>query len=298
MKLRYVIGALVVTLLGWMAFKDMVWTSWVSRGGAPVARAPDPTQAGVWLVRPASPPPAVWERGWGIDVFMLPPRPSLAADGPVISTSQDNLREQLTARTEALADPLAGIGPIYVPSLRLPSPATHDPDWTLAQRDLETAFAAYLETNNRGRAVLVAVPPGSEPLLGALAIPIAEAPQKLKQRMAGLVHYSADGPVAPPEEICGPAIAQQCLVEIPVIQAKSPLAILAPRLPNASPAYEIASPVTARSALTVRRETVLAWLEKNGAREAEPLGGLETIEVAPIRRPGTELTPDIRGRDD
>lgn len=298
MKVRYVIGSFLVALLGWLAFKDIVWTVWHSQTGEPVAEAPDHTQGSGWLLRPENPPPAVWERGWAIDIFMLPARPGYGSRGKVIDPSLDAVRTQITERTEALAGPLSGIGPIYVPALRLPSPAIRDPDWSLAKSDLTNAFAAYLETDNRGRAILIAVPPGSEPLLGALSPPLAEASKNLKDRMAGLVQYNTDVPANPPDEICGPAIMQQCLISLPVMKAEAPLAILAPNLPNAWPRHEIISPVTARSALTVRRETVLAWLEKNGAREAEPLGGLETIEVAPIRRPGTQPTPDIRGRDD
>ena len=297
MTLRYLIGALAVALLGWIAFKDAIWTAWASRGNAELAPAPDPMSEAGWLLRPDTPPPAVWDSGWGIDVFMLPARPARAGGPVVISPSDAERRSELVERTEVLAEPLSGLGPVYVPNLRLPSPAARAPDWGPARADLAAAFASYLETDNRGRAVLFAAPPGSEPLLGALAAPLSEAPENVTVRMGGLVHFSGTTPVKPPQAICGPSIAERCLVDIPVSAVRAPLAFLSPRLPSAWPAHEIVSPVTARSALTVRRETVLAWLDKNAAREAEPLGGFETIEVAPIRRPGTEPTPDIRGRD-
>ncbi len=297
MKLRFLIGSILVALLGWIAFKDSAWTAWLNRGEPHAAPSPDyATQAG-WLIRPQSQPPAVWDSNWAIDVFMLPPRPGQGRAAGMIATDDANLRQHLAARAEGLADPLARIGPVYVPHLRQPAAASRQPDWSAAQRDLATAFSAYLENDNRGRAVLFAVPPGSEQLLPALGESLIGAPPALGERTVGLVHFSDALQVEPPAMLCGPAVAGDCIVEIPVSARFDWKDFLSPNLPNASPEHEIISPMTARAALTVRRDSILAWLDRNGARPAEPLDSFETIGVAPIRRPGTQAAPDIRGRE-
>lgn len=296
MKLRFLFGSVLVALLGWIAFKDSLWTAWVTRGPPAGAPAPDPGTAEGWLMRPRAKPAAVWDSRWAVDIFMLPARPGLAsAEGPVAAGDAD-MRRHLAERTQTLAAPLANIGPVYVPWLRLPGAASRDADWSEARSDLVAALAAYLETDNRGRAILFAAPPGSEPLLSGLAEGLEAGSDRLSDRLGGIVHFSAGSPLDPPPGLCGPAIGENCVVTIPVSARRGALSFLSPQLPGAMPGFEIDAPASAGSALTVRRETILAWLERNAARPAEPLGGLEPIEVAPIRRPGSQPTPEMRGR--
>ncbi len=291
MKLKLVFATALVAGLGWFALKDSVLTAWMSRG-APLeaASAPDHTSDAGWAIKPGDPPPAVWETGWVTDVFLLPPLASAPLrHGTIRPDTTPALRSQIR-RAEALATPLFAIGPVYMPKLRLPSPANSadSADWSLAREDLASALNAYLEQHNKGRAILFAVAPGSEPLLDAVSEVMASGPDELRQRSGGLVVFEAlPQDTGALETICSPAVGENCVLLI----ASSPISdfgwFFAPHLPSDKPIRALDNPVAAGVDIEARRNAVLAYLEENVARMAEPLPGFETIDVAPIRRPGT-----------
>ena len=64
---------------------------------------------------------------------------------------------------------------------------------------------------------------------------------------------------------------------------------LAPRLYRSSAEFTFKDNDTLEATLAERNTKLSIWLDKNAPKPAEPLGGIEDIEVvevAPIRRPG------------
>lgn len=125
MKKLVGIAAIFAVIAAGAAF--VVWQQSSKPAPEPVLLAPyDYALDASWAAKPATPPPAVWEDGWAIDVVLL--------------------ESQARRDTEELSEALSEIGPVYAPHIR----AAH------AGEDYSDGLQAYLEAHNNGRAFVIA----------------------------------------------------------------------------------------------------------------------------------------------
>jgi len=273
--------------LAWVLLKDSAWMAYFNQGEA--ATAPPPSYEGQdnWAHWPEPAPAPVWEAGWDVDVFLIPPMPAAAHRHGIMAASHPRARHSVVSRAEPLVGALSELGPVYMPLVRAPSPADRAPDWSESRADLAAALDTYLETRNAGRALVIAVPPGSGRLLEAVTRSVAQSQTGLDARLGGVVRFRQEAPKAIPAQLCGQAAeALGCRIDIASRADSGVRKLVLPTLPGGSPLLELAAPDAAQAALRARREELRAWLEANLAKRAEPLDGFETIEVAPVRKPG------------
>ena len=154
--------------------------------------------------------------------------------------------------------PFAKAGTVYAPYLRA---ATYEDD-------LASALNQYLSTDNRGRAFLIA----TDAPLPASVLPAFEADPLLKDRFGGLLAYGdARSGTGLAESVPASAICSRRYVPEKGCTASVDVS-------RAGRGYEMAG----SEALT---DGLIAWLNDNAAKLAEPLGPLEEIEIIEIQRP-------------
>lgn len=262
-------GLALVVLLGVAVL--LLLPNWLSRGAPIEAEAPDFTQTSAWIHAPDTVPPAVWENGWAIDFFVLPPVPATLQRHGIVSTLDEPARSAIDRDTAALTALLEPYGTVYMPGLRMPSASAPDPDYSASIDDLSAAFTTYLEEDNRGRAIIPVILPGASDIAPGIKTASAGATERIPLTI-----------VLGNETASGTDLASETLVI--ETQAGSPLSGLA-RLPNAPASMVPSDLAKAQSDLSAAIQAAYARLE-DVPRRAEPLGGFEVIEVTPIRRPG------------
>ena len=277
MQLRTLVlgGLALVVLLGVAGL--LLLPNWLSRGDPVLAEAPDFTQPSAWILTPDTLPPAVWEEGWAIDFFVLPPVPATLQRHGVVATLDEPARAAINRDTAALVALLEAHGAVYMPALRMPSASARAPDYTASSVDLIAAFRPYLEDRNRGRAIVPVILPGSSELLPELEAASDSATERLPLVIVLGSETTSDINLA----------TETLVIET---QAGSPLPGIA-RLPNAPGSSIPADVAQSESDLAAAIQAVYARLE-NVPRRAEPLGGFEVIEATPIRRPGETTDQD------
>lgn len=282
---RALIACLGIIVL-WFGLKDWVYRTINSQGEPLIAEQLDYSDAAAWIERPAIPPPGGWETPWGVDVFLVaPPSTRPAKNGEILIG--DNTIDAALVAFDGL--------PVYAPRYRQPSPAVRRRDTSPyddhSRADITAAFDQYLETDNLLRGLLIAVPEGHEALVeDSLAEIRADA--DLRQRFAGVLSLTA-GADQPPEAldgvICSDAMEGQCVIAAAMPGKRSALGILTPTLPAPPRSYALADAEAATIAVSSRAALLSEWLDEALPKPAEPLGGfdtMESIEIAPIRRPG------------
>lgn len=214
-----------------------------------------------WAVIPKETPPAVWQNGWAIDVFLVDSASELKGR----SGKQLDKKEQ-TARLQGrmLEDGLTAIGPVYAPLYR--ADAKGD--------DLARAFLIYLRKHNHGRALVIAA---DTPLPDALLAEIELEPD-LMERFGGFYRIGKnpesltliEDPTQSAEVYCPAHLVESgnCVKDIPTIRENG-FSLLAPD-----------------SAVGESAAMFSEWLHANASPMAEPLGDLEEVEIVDIRRPG------------
>lgn len=300
-RILIVIGLLAL-LIGWPA--AMYWgvPAWLQRGAPATVAAPDPATPGGWLVRPDTPPPAVWEDGWAIDFIILPAVPDTLDRHGLLDISDETVRTPMAARLAPVMSLLEAAGPsaVYMPALRLPSAATERRSLSPARSDLRAALAHYFEADNRGRAVAFIVPPGASGLLQAAGEAMRAEGEDVAGRTVGVLALpgAQRGAV---ERFCeGLSEAASCRTLEGLDLRNGLPAPLRPALPGRNPGIELADAEAAQADARRFIQSALAWLERDVAKRAEPLGGFEVIEVTPVRRPGEterDATADEPPRD-
>jgi len=149
------------------------------------------------------------------------------------------------------------------------------------------AFEQYLYSKNKWRGILIVAAPETEQLLGPLLQRI-EADPRLVERFSGVVLLS-DTSSAFAEVKCSPVMEGNCVVQADIKRESSYLNWLLPQ-PHRSPvSFEILDRAALGKTLIDRNTSLSLWLDKHAPKPAEPLGGLEDMEVidiAPVRRPG------------
>lgn len=289
-----------ISVFLWFGLKDWTYQTFYSQGPAINTVTPDYAEADNWAARPDTPPPGAWERPWGVDVFLLLPPSSAPAKHGLIGPDNKSARNDMTRSAEIFSDMLANAGPVYAPLFRQASPALRTKDKAafdaLMLTDIQAAFAYYLNEDNRGRAILIATSPGTETLLQAINARILTDPS-LAERIAGTVvfsnprHKSETALTLAP---CNESLAEQCLIPFLVQRKPGWFSWLRPNLPVMHVRYRLAKNDEAPHILAARADAISLWLDANAPKPAEPLGGLEMIEIAPIRLPGeTDDVPDM-----
>lgn len=294
-KLRWIFGtaALLLALGLWLIAKDAVFTALTRDGPETSPAAPDPSSISGWLARPAAPPPAVWDGGWALDVIALPDGPDMARPDGVIDPASEPVNDALIRQNASLVPLLSEVGPVYMPALRLPSPARTRADWDPAAQDAAQAFAHYMEEDNRGRGFVVALPGRDTPLLTALEEVLSKATRLERDRFVGVILLSpADlddrGAV---EALCSRTGVQPCPLVLDLARPYGALRLVTAHQPGQKPPLQAprtdadADPVA--TALLQYRDRALRFLDSRVTKEAEPFGGFEEIEIAPVREPGS-----------
>lgn len=293
-KLRWIFGtaALLLVLCLWLIAKDAVFTALTRDGPETSPAAPDPSSISGWLARPAAPPPAVWEGGWALDVFALPDGPDISHPRGSLAPTDEPVAQALARQNEPVVSRLSEVGPVYMPTLRLPSPAQAQPDWSLALQDTARGFTHYLDVDNRGRGFVLALPARAMPLLPALESVLAEATDLERDRFAGVILLSAsDTEGGPIGALCSRSGVRPCPLSLDLSRPYGPLRLIVPHQPGQKPPLQAPDADretdAAATALLQYRDRALAYLDTHATRKAEPFGGFEEIEVAPVREPGS-----------
>lgn len=294
-----IIAAAFVLLLAWVFAKDAIFNM-AARPSADgfVAEPADYSSVDAWAFRPSAETPGAWERPWGIDVFLVLPAPR-DAEGLMVDTASAQAREAFQGEVSvALVERLSGIGAVYAPVYRAPAPAAYrlpgDSDVferasDAARSDIMSAFDAYLANDNRSRAILfVGLAEGADHLR-ALEARAAGDPL-LMGRTLGYVSLRAPDYAYDPDPLeaqCMQGVERPCLIKA---QYKPHLPFTRFFVPSA-PVRALPKPEEVISPdlvdrLKLRADRASVWLDANAAKPAPPLPPMESIEIAPVRKPG------------
>ncbi len=252
-----------------------LWASRIDPAPDVPVRSTDYATPEAWAVRPASPPAAVWQDGWAIDVFLVL---DAAARSPAPLKALAARDAAAIAEATSLAGGLGAIGPVYAPVY-----SASDVSGEVAR-----AFASYLAHDNRGRAFVFAT---DRPLPASLQRLIADDTM-LSERFGGVLRLATSGDE---DEIFAPftdglASADYCPERL------------------AGPQGCVAAVLTARKgdrhiitndplAGNVVIDGFVEWLDANAVQLAEPLGDFEEIAIIDIRRPGETGAEVVTGNE-
>ena len=233
---------------------------------------------------------------WGVDVFVILPTLSRGL------RDQPQVPDWSGFAASPLAEVLSSmeqIGAVYAPTYRaLPpvafrnnvDPVTKAAVFAAADADIKAAFEAYLENDNRGRAILFMSIGETQTLLQSLEERV-RTNMPLVSRTVGFValtpvDFLSTGILQP--AACMEGVGRPCLIVhnyrpgsgsvIGTILPSSPLSPL--------PDADTLLPDPVRIALRDRALAASEWLDLNTPKPAPPLPEMETIEVAPIMKPG------------
>ncbi len=258
------LGAVAAALIGFF----LLWQNVLNRPDKLALSPLSYSDFASWSVVPKEAPPAVWQAGWNIDVFLIDQAAELSAR---TGAQLDKREQQARLQGRSLEDAFSKLGTVYAPLFR--EEARND--------DLTRAFQLYLKQQNRGRAfVIVAgapVPSGILDMLRSDAI--------LRARFGGfyvletddltpanaLEASGVDAGVTTGAAYCDAHLVDDgtCIVPLQVSKSHGLLTLAENSGLGADPAGPF-----------------LAWLESNAQKIAEPLGDLEEVEIIDIRRPG------------
>ncbi len=281
---RLLLALLLIVAL-WFGLKDWSYRMLLSQGSPAMAPAPDYGTRDAWLLHPIELPAAVWDSGWAVDVFFVPAPGAAPLGHGMIAAADPAMQDDVIRASAEMLDSLGAAGPVFAPAYRLASPASAANGLTAESlEDIRVAFSDYLDARNNGRAVLIATAPGmAAPVAQAIA-PRLDDDLLLAERVAGHVAFvTRDTPQA---LACSPAPGLDCPLLVKVSAQRGWSGLVAPRLMRQPVAYRLADPEETSAQIAAHTAAVLAWLNDNAPMLAEPLEGFDSIEVAPIRRPG------------
>lgn len=278
--------ATLIAVVGWFVLKDPVYRHLTKTDDLAV-EALDYSDPASWLSRPDTAPPGGWETPWGVDLFVVAPRPT-----------------QVTGVSVAVVAPLSSEGSfvseiaksysdseVYAPQLRYPSAriGKRIPDEAIARLsdDVMASLTEYLSEDNRMRGFVLLVPSN---LMSATqpALELIENDPSLLERFGGVIVLGK--PLDLEIDLaCSEAFSGDCAALAGLQMKRGALSFLFPSLPTQTARYELRDEETFADLLKGRMSQLSIWLDEALPKPAEPLGGLETmesIEIAPVRRPG------------
>ena len=240
-----------------------------------------------WIMAPATPPPGGWESPWGIDVFLLPGRVSSEKNLDAWLTSADDASIPSGNLTSPLLEGDAGTI-LYVPRLRTLTVRALEgvdrADDLALLRDFEAlqaeyALDSYLAAAALERGLILAGDGmGVDAVLRLRSAILqgdfsdnARDDVPLEDRFIGTIIDALPSDVSPDVPFCtGVNLAPDCVVSWPQVQ----------RLLGGEMEADI------HDYLSARMSEAGARLDANVRKPAPPLPAFETIELAPIARPG------------
>ncbi|MEO1100233.1 MAG: hypothetical protein AAFW65_00140 [Pseudomonadota bacterium] len=292
--MRRALMVVAVAAILWIGLKDWAYRTIYTQQTPVEASEPDYTSPESWAMRPAEQPAGGWESPWGVDLFVLPPvRRSPHPPGTVPPDHQRS-SDETGAFLELLSGSF-GDTPVYAPYLRHGSPVQRDDSdfAAMTEADAVSAFQSYLELDNRKRGLLLVAPASMKaPTERVLAL-FTEDPD-VRQRFGGVVWLGSDGASLEGLE-CSDGLVGQCLIEVPMKSGVPVFQRLKPNLPLPRLKYRLVDPEAAAVSVSNRLTFLSDWLDENAPKPAEPFGGfdeMESVEVAPIRRPGDPVDED------
>ena len=280
----------IAALILWLALKDIVYRSVIAGDTQPETAPATYLDEDGWALLPVEPPPGAWTAPWGIDLFVIPPPTAIAIGSATAGAANPDVVSDMTRNSESIEKALAPAGPSFSPVYRHPSAAfaAAPDDWDIAREDIAMAFERYLYTKNNWRGVLIVASPETQQLLSPLLQRI-EADPALLQRFSGVVLLGGGNIPEASEIKCSPAMDGNCVLRADVKRKRSMLRWILPQLHRSPVRFVITDEAILGQSLADRNTRLSLWLDKNAPKPAEPLGGIddmEVIEIAPIRRPG------------
>ena len=303
-RLRLII--IFAALIAWFGLKNVTYRSFFA-GEPPTDQSPATyNKEDGWAVLPVEVPPGAWFEPWGVDVFIVPPPSGASAGAGLVGDFHPDAYMEMAKHGHQIEKVLAPAGPSYSAVYRHPSASatSQTQDWDVAREDLVMAFERYLYTKNNMRGVLLVSAPATQELIPPLLTRIESDP-RLLERFSGVV-WLQESATAPSIDVkCSPAMAGNCSILGAVNNSSGWLSWLAPQLPRRSVHFDFADAEQLSTELTKRNTKLSIWLDENAPKPAEPLGGIEdmeVVEVAPIRRPGETdealAEAELRGHTD
>ena len=296
----------IVAIVAWFGLKNLVYRSLFA--GETIAEQVAATYNGEdgWAVLPVETPPGAWMDPWGVDIFIVPPPSGSSAGDGLIGAFHEPTREEITAISHKIERTLAPAGPSYSAIYRHPSAAatSQTDQWDVAVEDLSNAFERYLYTKNNMRGILLVSSPKTRDLIPPILVRIESDP-RLLERFSGVLWLQDSTSVPDINVNCSPVMEGNCHVIGAVRQNSSWFGWVLPNLPRKPLKFEFKEAEQLAKQLTERNTRLSIWLDENAPKPAEPLGGLEDVEVvgvAPIRRPGETdealAEAELRGQTD
>jgi len=280
----------IIAVLSWFLLKDVVYRAVLANQSLPDAEAATYLDDDGWLLLPNETPPGAWTEPWGVDLFIVSPPSSVPSGLGTIDQTENLAVSDLNNNSKLIASTLASAGPSYSPFYRHPSAVKKsEPDnWTSSKEDLAMAFERYLYSKNNWRGVLLVAAPETANLIEPIIERISKDP-RLLERFGGVVLMGPQ-PFDIAENLkCSPAMKGNCVVNAPVENRTALQRWFLPSLHRAPVNIRFSDGPSLAQQLSDRNMKLSAWLDENAPKPAEPLGGLEDMEVidiAPIRKPG------------
>ena len=294
---------LVFAAIAWFGLKNPVYRAVTASSELPTNAPASFEGEDGWALLPVEPTPGAWNDPWGVDLYILPPPSGAKAGRGLVDIFHEPTRRELAQSAQVIESAFSAAGPSYSAIYRHPSPSVNAKaeDWDVARLDAEMAFERYLHDKNKWRGVLLIASPDTGHLVAPILARIEKDP-RLLERFSGLVVLYT-GTSAPQANVtCSPAMQGDCVVAIKVARQTGTFNWLVPQLYRQPLVFEIEDVEPLSRELTARNLKLSIWLDKNAPKPAEPLGGLddiEVIEIAPIRSPGETGSDDENlSRDD
>lgn len=280
----------IFAVAAWFLLKDIAYRSYIAGKETPGAVTASYLEEDGWAVLPVEPPPGAWITPWGIDFFVIAPPSSVPAGGGLISKAVEPATSEMRANVLTIEKAFALAGPLYSPVYRHPSAATRaaPEDWDVSREDIAMAFERYLYSRNNWRGVVLVAAPETQHLAAAVLERVEKDP-RLLERFGGIVVIGAPGDLETTEINCSPAMEGHCGIFAEVNKRQALLDYMRPKLHRSALKFEFSEPADLTVTLQERNTKLSLWLDTNAPKPAEPLGGLdevEVIEIAPVRRPG------------
>ncbi|MEM9739407.1 MAG: hypothetical protein AAF829_06020 [Pseudomonadota bacterium] len=248
--------------------------------GTPLGAEPaDFTVDAGWIKRPETRPDAVWEGGWALDFFVLPPVPDTLQRHGSVSTDAGKAHTAVFSQTTDLVSLLEAHGAVYMPALRMPSQVTAAPDWEMTRSDLVSALSVYTNSDNRGRAMVFVADASTWWLVQSLSdILSAAGSPDVEDRVVLVMSPTV---LAQPDHSMSNAqyhslnmhAAKGFLQHLLAMPQKAPTW----QLPENTPESDNRIQSLVQDALERATQT--------SAKAVEPFGAIEIIREAPINRP-------------
>lgn len=241
------------------------------RSDAPAA--PDYATAAAWLARPNDEMPGGWEKPWGLDLIWFVDQPDGYLGGWNIPLDWAGTDSQLSGEEWLYPESDEAYG-FYAPGRRHSASLSGDETDLKSAQALETedvlkAADFYLETDNKSRGIF----------LGGQGSGVQAALTVFEQRIADTRPYS---------EIFGGLIISSNSTgnEIGDLPPWPDCAETIADYPCVLDLRTVGDSELAAEEIERTFERFSAWLDTNVTKPAAPLPPFETIELAPIRRPG------------